>query len=103
MRGHFRLSTAWHRKELLKHQLHLRMLECGSKRGVDLAAALKPELQKHGLLHKLLAFVKDGGRNLIIRPVLLRLPALHGKFWESRLLKLRMNGYLVSRGISLCC
>ena len=51
-------------KNFKKHQLHLRMLECGSTRGVDLAGVLKPELEKHGLLHKLLACVKDGGSNL---------------------------------------
>ena len=47
-----------------KHQLHLRMPECGSTRGVDLVGVLKHELEKHGLFQKLLACLKDGGSNL---------------------------------------
>ena len=47
-----------------KHQLHSRMLECGSTSGFNLAAALEPELDKNGILHKLLVCVKYRGRNL---------------------------------------
>lgn len=51
-------------KSFRQHQVYLRMPECSSSKGVDLAAALKPELKKHYLPHQITACIKDGGSNI---------------------------------------
>ena len=51
-------------KNFRRQQIHLRMVECSSTKGADLAEILKPELEKHNLRHQITACVKDGGSNL---------------------------------------
>ena len=49
-------------KNFKRHQVHDRMLECSSTKGVYLVAVPKPKLEMHNLIHKVT--VKDGRSNL---------------------------------------